>query len=348
MTGKSVKKIIFVILALMAPVAGKAETQFESFEGKWLYERADKSMGGSLVIKNCDENTCDFDIYTRNGAQTCRVDGKMKIVSPRNGQYHNRERVLRKPIDIMFALNPTGTIEVKCDGDCMYYCGARASFQGQYENEKLPITYKVSGFDCKKAATDVEKLICHDKLLSYADNELNRLYKNVTGQKDAQKVWLTTRDACGKNTECLYKAYEKRIRELVTLIKNEFSYENYVDSIRDDRYFVATDSFLLLRMLTQKLGVDVASGIQDTMSNPFVNKCDNCKFVTGGVLGLNNIMEAALYIKGDNIFIAVLNVIEITVYHTKGVDTPKEIKEWLGNLNERIKSKNEAKYEAVL
>ena len=78
-----------------------------------------------------------------------------------------------------------------------------------------------AGFDCKRAAEPVEKLICADKALSRADDELARLYgdrlrASATPGKlvAAQRQWL--RDVRGKCTTaaCLKAAYEERARVL--------------------------------------------------------------------------------------------------------------------------------------
>jgi len=82
-------------------------------------------------------------------------------------------------------------------------------------------TTQAASFDCKKASTQVEKLICADAMLSKLDDDLARAYRGVLkGAPDQQtlhrqqKEWLTrTRDTC-KDRECLVKAYYDRIVQL--------------------------------------------------------------------------------------------------------------------------------------
>ena len=82
-------------------------------------------------------------------------------------------------------------------------------------------TASAAGFDCAKAGTAVEKLICSDSALSKADEELSDIYKRALGSsanaaefKKEQINWIRTeRDPC-RNRECLAAAYKKRIEAL--------------------------------------------------------------------------------------------------------------------------------------
>lgn len=85
----------------------------------------------------------------------------------------------------------------------------------------VPPTTQAASFDCKKARSTVEKLICSDAALSRLDDDLARAYrgslKDAPGKetlRSQQMEWLTkTRDAC-KDRECLVKAYYDRIVQL--------------------------------------------------------------------------------------------------------------------------------------
>lgn len=87
-----------------------------------------------------------------------------------------------------------------------------------------------ASFDCSKATTQGEKLICDDEQLSLQDDLLAKAYeaalslsKNVDEQKAKQRQWLkSVRKAC-TDTTCLSMAYSKRISELkeITLPEND-------------------------------------------------------------------------------------------------------------------------------
>lgn len=77
-----------------------------------------------------------------------------------------------------------------------------------------------ASFDCAKAATKVEKLICADAELSKLDDELNTAYKKaLQGEKQAdtlkqaQKRWVKERNGCA-DAACVKRAYEARLAKL--------------------------------------------------------------------------------------------------------------------------------------
>ncbi|CAG7856314.1 hypothetical protein MCAMS1_00747 [biofilm metagenome] len=76
-------------------------------------------------------------------------------------------------------------------------------------------------FNCKKASTLVENVICSDKNLSKLDDTLASSYKdtlktsiNSEKLRNEEAAWLVERNAC-KDKVCVKLAYEKRINELV-------------------------------------------------------------------------------------------------------------------------------------
>ena len=79
-----------------------------------------------------------------------------------------------------------------------------------------------ASFDCKKAATLVEKTVCADTnyLLAYRDGILGRIYadlKQAGGHDDTlagQKAWLKSRNACKADVDCLAQSYDERIAVL--------------------------------------------------------------------------------------------------------------------------------------
>jgi|GEM_PF-1279840 len=77
-----------------------------------------------------------------------------------------------------------------------------------------------ASFDCRKASTEVEKMICSDSQLSHLDEDLHSAYKNAQKHKDPQLLkqqqlrWLKyTRNDCTTLT-CLKDVYELRIDRL--------------------------------------------------------------------------------------------------------------------------------------
>jgi uncharacterized protein len=84
---------------------------------------------------------------------------------------------------------------------------------------------EAASFDCKKAKTKAEKLICETAELSKADDELALAYKAaVKAMKDAkelrevQATWRQRRDRCG-DAACMLDSYQQRIAELRAMAK---------------------------------------------------------------------------------------------------------------------------------
>jgi uncharacterized protein len=80
----------------------------------------------------------------------------------------------------------------------------------------MTIVYGAS-FDCTKATTNVEKMICENEELSQLDIELSEVFKafyfSSNEIKNAQKIWLKERDKC-QNKECIQLMYQSKIQEL--------------------------------------------------------------------------------------------------------------------------------------
>ena len=82
------------------------------------------------------------------------------------------------------------------------------------------VTYS-AGFDCRKASTLVEQLICRDKRLSALDDQMAAAFKSSKTVSDdperlrfEQRQWIENiRDTC-TNLDCLYNAYDSRLTEL--------------------------------------------------------------------------------------------------------------------------------------
>lgn len=79
---------------------------------------------------------------------------------------------------------------------------------------------EAASFDCTKASTRVETLICADAQLSRLDSELAERYGAARRSTDdpapltsAQRAWLRQRDRC-EDSDCIADLYRKRIAEL--------------------------------------------------------------------------------------------------------------------------------------
>lgn len=89
------------------------------------------------------------------------------------------------------------------------------------------LTANAASFDCAKAATKVEKLICSEAEISKLDEELSSAYKAVLKdekqddtvkqvQKQVQKQWMKERNDCSE-VVCVKRAYEGRLLSLAMI-----------------------------------------------------------------------------------------------------------------------------------
>lgn len=85
----------------------------------------------------------------------------------------------------------------------------------------LPISAQSASFDCRKATTKIEHLICADAELGSLDETLGDLYRRALGDAGAatealrtqQRDWLAERNGCDTSA-CLADAYRERIAAL--------------------------------------------------------------------------------------------------------------------------------------
>ncbi|MET1531884.1 lysozyme inhibitor LprI family protein [Burkholderia sola] len=80
----------------------------------------------------------------------------------------------------------------------------------------------VTSFDCLQASHDDEWAICHDPGLAAMDRRLAQLYstalQNISDTealRQSESNWVTARHQCGKDLDCLRRAYGERIGQFV-------------------------------------------------------------------------------------------------------------------------------------
>jgi len=88
-----------------------------------------------------------------------------------------------------------------------------------------------ASFDCEKAQTNIEKLICSDQGLSYFDERLNYEYKQNLIEKQGsqepiatERKWLQEIRGSCKDIQCLLNKYAERIEALSTHTEDETAY----------------------------------------------------------------------------------------------------------------------------
>jgi uncharacterized protein YecT (DUF1311 family) len=79
---------------------------------------------------------------------------------------------------------------------------------------------QAASFDCAKASTKIEKIICDNPEISKLDDELSASYKTALQDekqadaiREAQKQWIKGRNSCA-DAACVKRAYEMRLSSL--------------------------------------------------------------------------------------------------------------------------------------
>lgn len=82
---------------------------------------------------------------------------------------------------------------------------------------------EAASFDCKKAASRIEHLICDEPDLNSFDAQLEGAYRGALDRsahpeavKDRQLAWLKQRDACA-DVKCMSDAYQRQIQLLAAI-----------------------------------------------------------------------------------------------------------------------------------
>jgi uncharacterized protein len=83
-----------------------------------------------------------------------------------------------------------------------------------------PWVASAASFDCKKASSRVEHIICDDPSLDSFDSQLQGAYLGALDRSNKpaavtedQRAWLKQRDACA-DAKCMIAAYQRRIEAL--------------------------------------------------------------------------------------------------------------------------------------
>lgn len=174
------------------PTFGSTDSMLEDSNGSRVYFETNSDIGHQII------NTC------REG-NLCVVTGMMD-----NAREYQYLRQLQSVVLVPTAAQSSAE-EVPSSAPVPVESAV---------TEQIPI---MPSFDCKKASTNVEKLICSSSEVAAADLQLSQLYKQVVANSPVsdtivadQKVWMKrVRGACA-DVECLTLAYQLRIQQLAS------------------------------------------------------------------------------------------------------------------------------------
>jgi uncharacterized protein len=183
-------------------------------------------VSGTLKRTSDDRGALDFSLLVANGMNTGELQGKAR----RQGAvyvYKEPHPATDRPCELVFREIPRGFL-VQERSPCPH--GAGVEFSGHYVHEERVTK---ASFDCRKAKSDMEHVICADEVLGSLDVALAAAYGRRVDAGDAsvqatQRAWLGEAERCtqreiagdGASREvairCLLESYLSRFRALST------------------------------------------------------------------------------------------------------------------------------------
>ena len=132
-----------------------------------------------------------------------------------------------------------------------------------------------ASFDCAKATTKVEKMICKDEKLIEKDDQLNHFFKTVKVSNrlssdvvQSQRDWLKSRNQCN-DLNCLHDSYTHRLEYLESKIEYQFAtdqkescgqfveiFNKNSDLIRHSDFSASTTEYNGLKWLQPKVDLE--------------------------------------------------------------------------------------------
>jgi uncharacterized protein len=139
----------------------------------------------------------------------------------------------------------------------------------------VPGTIHAASFDCLKASSAAEKIICSNDELSKLDESLNEAYLQALKRADmkeqtikSQKLWLKNERNVCRNVECVKKTYERRINELSILPPKVSKSHVPAESIqtRNDKQQESTSGSIVDTAVVNKVETRLKKGPKQNIS----------------------------------------------------------------------------------
>ena len=203
------------LLAALAAQDPPAGAPGAAWAGTW--KCADPEVYATIVIAGVGPSGFSLEWDENVGINGTRVEGSAKWLPD------GRAALVTDRCELTLAhTKDDRLLATMPEGSCFAWS---SHAQLEFVRENVTVHEKAS-FDCRKAATPVERAICANRDLAEADRQLSSAYKTTTARAgdarerlaSAQRAWIARRDRdCGKLTEpdsCLLRAYGRRLLEL--------------------------------------------------------------------------------------------------------------------------------------
>jgi hypothetical protein len=202
-----------LLTAVLVALVAQAEESRAGWAGTW--KSADPAVYATITIEAVDAAGFALAWDENVGINSARGNGRAAWLAGAGARFESDSCSLtieRAPDDRLLA-----TID---ELSCFNWSSHERLV---FVREGVTVHERAS-FDCRKAATPVERAICADRDLAEADRLLAAAYAAAGGSgKDArleaaQRAWVAERDRrCGPEKEparCLFRAYGRRILEM--------------------------------------------------------------------------------------------------------------------------------------
>jgi uncharacterized protein YecT (DUF1311 family) len=256
--------------ALVITVAAQAAAVTADPNGAWAgaWKSADPEIYATIEIRDVgatgfvlewDENV-GINGTRVEGAAAWRPGGRGELVSDRC-----ELTLTRTPDDRLLAAMP--------EGSCFTWS---SHTELVFVREDVTV-YEKASFDCRKAATPVERAICADRDLAEADRQLSSAYAATAARAGAgrdrlttsQRGWLARRDRdCGTRSKpdgCLLRAYGRRLLELAAWPDAPFGPGDRPEVAVLTRILVTRSEDVVARSGLAKLAAGLVGGIPAEM-----------------------------------------------------------------------------------
>lgn len=280
--GMRLSNVFALLMIALCSLGTQAFADARQWEGLYLNPDNTQQSRMAVWLRDCNELGCHLS-YSYQGWHACHYDtetptewgelkpGERLYIDGSRG-YHHFEKQLDASgqemyqteslvCEITVLLEQDGldrwvTIE-GVTGDCMHVgpCGARAGINPdvRMENERSR-----PSFDCRRAGSDLEQLICEELVLGELDAHLARVYRSLrSGLDDVEQEqlrrdqlkWLREkRQPCSLETEpsaCLAGVYSDRTEGLETLLEYKEMMQRFsTTELPDFRQMVQFDAVL--------------------------------------------------------------------------------------------------------
>ena len=219
-----------------------ARHEYTSREGNiFYYQNDDGSLIGALDMGKLP-SAADFSGHLKKGDRAVRFDGRLFAALTPGSQVVRivrsvpGEQILRPVENVPLDGDSVAAKAIRDSlaGLLLYPSEAQSASAENASNAAQAVVPAASGpsrpgFDCGKATTSVERMICADPSLGEKDRQVSTTYRTWLQRVKSgdmidpldeiiadQKAWVQRRNAC-TTPACVSQSYDERIAELPTL-----------------------------------------------------------------------------------------------------------------------------------